>query len=247
MVHTHDRYHGVESDGCVYQHKMSGRGNWSRITSASVTKVWVTESNIFGLFVDQTIYILDHHNNWRKLTSDEVRVTSFQVVGNDIIARGTSKKIYKATLIDIDTKNPKCTQWTNLTGGSVTDFTVYGSLIYGMGYNKAVWKHNLDGSGDWKQVTGKGRIIQVAVMFDTIYGLGEAKKSIYRYSSINKRWDQITTGDVVQFALDTNYIHALLIDQAIYRAPLAGGPWERMTNGPMTSFALPFFDERSKL
>jgi len=244
---AHDLYLGVGSDNCVYQHEMNGRGNWDRITEAPVTKVWVTETHMFGLCTDQTIYYLNRNSEWSKLTSDDVKVTSFQVIGNDIFARGTSKKIYQATLVYSDKNDPKATEWKNLTGGSVTDFTVYGSLIYGMGYNKAIWKHNLDGHGDWKQVTGKGRIIQVAVVMDTIYGLGEAKKAVYRYSSVKKTWDQLTTGDVIQFALDTEYIHALLTDQAIYRAPLAGGPWERMTKGGMTYMALTFFDGRSNL
>jgi len=244
MVHTKDRYNGIGSDNCVYQHKMNGWGDWRKITGAPVTKVWVTKSNMFGLGTDQRVYILDHRNNWSVLTSDEVRVTSFQVIENDIIARGTSKKIYKATLFDADTKNPKASDWKNLTGGSVTDFTVYGSLIYGMGYNKAVWKHNLDGQGDWKQVTRKGKVTQVAVIMDTIYGLG-MDKAIWKYSSVKGNWDRITTGDVIQFALDTDYIHALHTDQAIWRAPLAGGPWTLMTRGSMTYMALPFFKYRS--
>merc|ERR1712096_256937 len=112
--------------------------------------------------------------------------------------------------------------------------------------NKAIWKHNLSGAGKWKQITQKGKVQQVAVIADTVYGLG-MDQAVWRYSSVNKRWVRLTTGNVAQFAVDQNYIHALQLDQSIWRAPIAGGAWTKMTQGSISYMARPFFEGRSNL
>jgi len=239
-----NHYFGVGLDQAVWKHNLNGKGKWNRKTRGAVTQVEVTLDYIFGLGFDARIYIND--GNWRKITTDEVDVTSFQVVGNDIIALGNKRAIYKATLVGNNKKKLTASAWQPLTKGSVTAFTVSGSLIYGVGMNKAIWKHNLDGHGKWKQITKKGKVSQVGVVSGTVYGLG-MDKAIWRYSSVKNKWYRIASGDVVQFAVDPQYIHALQPDQAIWRAPIAGGAWTRMTKPSITFMANPLSGGQSNL
>jgi len=233
-------YFAVGTDMRVYSTPATVRDGWCNETYDAVSKIDVVKTNpmdsiIFGLGTENNVW-QSHGKSWIQLTRGK-KVTSFFVHENTILGLGADDgAIYKAVIVNMGSSKASATDWVSLTKGKVRDFTVSDGVIYGVGMDRAVWKHSVNGSGDWHRIT-HGSIQQVEVRHGIIYALG-MDRCVYKWSG--SRWDKFTEGRITQFVLSEGYIHGLHEDQSIWRVPITkGGAWKRWSRPKVTYLARP--------
>jgi len=139
---------------------------------------------------------------------------------------GESEYISRKCSGSTDTECARCSDDTKCAEG------VW--YYYGVGLDKAVYRHSSDGGSSWQKLT-VGAVTQVEVANNIIYGIG-LDKAIYKWTGLS--WTKITTGSVTRFVISGNDIYGLGLDKAIWKSSVDGAKWIRITSGSVTDFAL---------
>merc|ERR1712066_123596 len=107
------------------------------------------------------------------------------------------------------------------------------SYFYGVGRDKAVWRHLTDGRGGWIRTT-RGIVTQVEVFRGIIYGLG-TNRNVYRWTG--GKWLRTSTAPVRGFVVYGDSIFGLGMDYAVWRS-IKGGRYNRVTTHWVSDFAI---------
>jgi len=233
------KYYAVGKDMAVYETTVEEKSGWKKIAGGFVIKIQVSRVNgkdvLIGQGQDKYLYKWTGQN-WIKFTS--WRVPNYVVIEDEIFGLSEDGKIYKGK-VNVGSPQMASSDWEQLAPGTVSDFAVRDDFIYGVGTDRAVWKHSRNGTGHWQRVT-HGDITQVEVdWMGDIFGLG-TDKCVYKW--MQGRWHQKSGGGITQFALCDARIHGLHEDGAIrrifknnlaYKYP----EWEKWTEGSMIHMA----------
>jgi len=208
----------------VYRHLADGRGGWKRVTKGHMKQVQVYQNNlIFGLGTDKAV--------WKWIGAKWTKVTTGNKI-KFIMDRGTFYGLGEDHAI----WSTKGGSWNRVTSAWVSDFTISENRRFlGVGRDKAVYRHLMNGQGSWEKITATG-VTQVKVFEKKIFGLG-TDKAVYRWA--DNKWIRITTGSVTKFDVSRRGIFGLDTNGAIVRASGLTS-WARFTNGSMTDFDLTF-------
>jgi len=259
LWHT-DKYYAVDTDLKVYTHgfKRQQLDRWDYYSEGLVTQIehgefYNGKRYLVGLGTDKCIYMgmyqtSNEYKSWRKLTGD-FNVTMFYLEGETLYGLGEEDgAIYMCTIYKPTEKDCYASNWNPVTKGGVSSFTLYGGTLYAVKDNQ-VWTCTKTSGGEWSRKTqGQTGITQVEVTHNTIYGLGLDTKI---YDWFAGRWRPLTPKGATKFVLSASYIHVLLEDARIWKAPRVEGTdkWQYVTGpGPrIINIARPFGANESKM
>lgn len=208
----------------MYRQLADRRGRWRKITPGSVRQIQVYGNRLFGLGMERAVYLWNG-SKWTRVTTGTIRKF---VVSGHIFGLGTDYAIYRSVGKD---------KWNRVTSNWVSDFTISEKRRFlGVGRDKAVYTHPMNGQGRWEKITAAG-VTQVEQFNKNLYGLG-TNKAVLIWK--NGKWNRITTaGSITKFDVSGRGIFGLGLKGAIVRASSLTS-WTRFTNQSMIDFDVTF-------
>jgi len=208
----------------VYRQLADRRGRWRKVAPGSVRQIQAYGKRLFGLGMERAVYLWNGAK-WTKITTGTIRKF---VVSGHVFALGMDNAIYRSVK----------GKWTRVASSWVSDFTISETkrFFLGVGRDKAVYRHPMNGQGRWEKITAAG-VTQVEQFNKKLFGLG-TNKAVYVWE--NGKWSRITTaGSVTKFDVSGRGIFGLGLKGAIVRAS-SPTSWTRFTNQSMIDFDVTF-------
>jgi len=219
-------FYGIGRWNAVW--RTTENGNWQKVSSGSVTKIVVHGNTIYGLGTSGNIFKTTPNGSWSRITSGKV-ITDFDYsngyfygIGRDDRAvyrtkenlgswsRYTSGSVTKI-VVDGDTvygigtdhaiwKHTNNGHWSRVTSPHVIDLAYSNGYLYGVGSSKAVFRTEENGS--WTKITSTGAVTKIVVQGNTIYGLGETSRAIWKHPvNGGGGWSRVSWGIVTDISL----------------------------------------------